>query len=55
MVAAVVEQPERLVFVERVRDAYLIGTALYGYAPKGERLYLCRYPGAGPRTLYAAF
>ena len=39
-VSAVVE-PERLIFVDSgVRNAHLALAPIYGYAPRGERLYL---------------
>jgi transposase len=33
-----------------VRDAYLVGTDLYGHAPRGERLYLAVPRGRGKNT-----
>ena len=44
MVAAVVE-PERLVFVDEMRDAYLLGP-IYGYAPRASGCAF-RCPEAG--------
>jgi hypothetical protein len=48
MVAAAVE-PERLIFVDESGTHISLGP-IYGYAPRGERLHLCRYPEAGARS-----
>lgn len=48
MVAAVVE-PERLIFVDEC-GTHTSLSAIYGYAPKGERLYLAVPRGRGKNT-----
>jgi DDE superfamily endonuclease len=48
MVAAV-EEPERLIFVDEC-GTHTSLSAIYGYAPKGERLYLAVPRGRGKNT-----
>jgi hypothetical protein len=49
MMAAVVKKPERLIFVDECGTHTSLGP-LYGYAPRGQRLYLCRCRETGART-----
>jgi hypothetical protein len=52
MVAAAVS-PERLIFVDEC-GTHTSLAPIYDYAPRGERLRICRYPEAEARTHLAA-